>query len=217
MRVLPPPKAPPLRRGALAVGAMPFGHQLRQHGRSLGGRSPVLCAAFGQASAMPKKLHQDEPFQATAWWKTSLKTFKRGIVPSFQSLRFHCRTASSNPSRSATNCIIDIPYSPPAERRVRSQPSLRGRSCPHRPQSPARIICAMPRASLRSPSDRLTAAREGMGIALGPCLMAEADAGLVRLLPEIELVGPEVWLLVHRELADLARVRATRAPTRVLE
>jgi DNA-binding transcriptional LysR family regulator len=58
-----------------------------------------------------------------------------------------------------------------------------------------------------SPSDRLTAAREGMGIALGPCLMAEADAGLVRLLPEIELVGPDVWLLVHRELADLARVR----------
>jgi hypothetical protein len=37
-----------------------------------------------------------------------------------------------------------------------------------------------------------------MGIALVPCLMAEADAGLVRLLPEIELVGPEVWLLVHR-------------------
>ena len=55
--------------------------------------------------------------------------------------------------------------------------------------------------------DRLTAAREGMGIALGPCLMAEANAGLARLLPEIELVGPEVWLLVHRELADLARVR----------
>src|SRR5262245_28106143 len=50
-----------------------------------------------------------------------------------------------------------------------------------------------------SPSDRLTAAREGMGVALGP--------GLVRLLPELELVGPEVWLLVHRELADLARVR----------
>ena len=37
--------------------------------------------------------------------------------------------------------------------------------------------------------------------------MGDADAGLVRLLPEIELVGPEVWLLVHRELADLARVR----------
>ena len=34
--------------------------------------------------------------------------------------------------------------------------------------------------------------------------MAEVDAGLVRLLPEIELVGP--GLLVHRELADLARV-----------
>ena len=30
---------------------------------------------------------------------------------------------------------------------------------------------------------------------------------LVRLLPELELVGPEVWLLVHRKLAELARVR----------
>ena len=58
-----------------------------------------------------------------------------------------------------------------------------------------------------SPSDRLTAARAGMGVALGPCLMGDADAGLVRLLPELELVGPEVWLLVHRELAELARVR----------
>jgi hypothetical protein len=46
-----------------------------------------------------------------------------------------------------------------------------------------------------------------MGVALGPCLMGDADAGLVRLLPELELVGPEVWLLVHRELAELARVR----------
>jgi DNA-binding transcriptional LysR family regulator len=58
-----------------------------------------------------------------------------------------------------------------------------------------------------SPSDRLAAAREGMGVALGPCLIGDADAGLVRLLPELELVGPEVWLLVHRELAALARVR----------
>jgi DNA-binding transcriptional LysR family regulator len=57
------------------------------------------------------------------------------------------------------------------------------------------------------PSDRLTAAREGMGVALGPCLVGDTDPGLVRLLPELELVGPEVWLLVHRELADLARVR----------
>ena len=46
-----------------------------------------------------------------------------------------------------------------------------------------------------------------MGVALGPCLMGDADAGLVRLLPELELVGPEVWLLVHGELAELARVR----------
>jgi DNA-binding transcriptional LysR family regulator len=59
-----------------------------------------------------------------------------------------------------------------------------------------------------SPGDRLSAARDGLGVALGPCLMGEEDAGLVRLLPDLELAGPEVWLLVHRELADLARVRA---------
>lgn len=59
-----------------------------------------------------------------------------------------------------------------------------------------------------SPGDRLAAARVGLGVALGPCLMGEEDSGLVRLLPDLELVGPEVWLLVHRELADLARVRA---------
>jgi DNA-binding transcriptional LysR family regulator len=59
-----------------------------------------------------------------------------------------------------------------------------------------------------SPGDRLAAARDGIGVALGPCLMAEEDPGLVRLLPDLELAGPEVWLLVHRELAGLARVRA---------
>ena len=53
----------------------------------------------------------------------------------------------------------------------------------------------------------LAVARSGSLSGAARRLMAEADAGLVRLLPEIELVGPEVWLLVHRELADLARVR----------
>jgi len=58
-----------------------------------------------------------------------------------------------------------------------------------------------------SPFDRLAAARLGLGVALGPCLMGDGDVGLLRLLPKLELVGPEVWMLVHRELADLARVR----------
>jgi hypothetical protein len=50
MRVLPPPKAPPSRRGALGRWHHALlGHQRRQHGRSLRERSPVLCVKFGQA------------------------------------------------------------------------------------------------------------------------------------------------------------------------
>jgi DNA-binding transcriptional LysR family regulator len=58
-----------------------------------------------------------------------------------------------------------------------------------------------------SPGDRLTAARMGLGVAMAPCLMGNSDHSLMRLLPRLELAGPEVWLLVHKDLADLPRVR----------
>src|SRR5262245_4250154 len=58
-----------------------------------------------------------------------------------------------------------------------------------------------------SPGDRLTAARMGLGVVLAPCLMVNSDHSLIRLLPRLELAGPEVWLLVHKDLADLPRVR----------
>ena len=48
MRVLPPPKAPPSRRGALGRWHHALLGQRRQHGRSLRERSPVLRATFGQ-------------------------------------------------------------------------------------------------------------------------------------------------------------------------
>jgi DNA-binding transcriptional LysR family regulator len=57
-------------------------------------------------------------------------------------------------------------------------------------------------------SARLAAARVGVGIALVPCMVAEGITGIVRLLPDEVIPGVDLWLLVHRDLARLAKVRA---------
>lgn len=57
-------------------------------------------------------------------------------------------------------------------------------------------------------SARLAAARAGVGIALVPCMVAEGIDGVVRILPEVAIPGVDLWLLVHRDLAKLARIRA---------
>jgi len=53
------------------------------------------------------------------------------------------------------------------------------------------------------------AARAGMGLALLPCYLADADAGLVRALrkPVPEIAG-ELWIVTHTDLKTTARVRA---------
>lgn len=56
-------------------------------------------------------------------------------------------------------------------------------------------------------SGRLAAAKAGIGIALVPCMVSEGS-GLVRVLPEVEIPCVDLWLLVHRDLARIARVRA---------
>jgi DNA-binding transcriptional LysR family regulator len=48
----------------------------------------------------------------------------------------------------------------------------------------------------------------GIGIALVPCMVAESVTGIVRLLPDEPIPGVDLWLLVHRDLARLAKVRA---------
>ena len=50
--------------------------------------------------------------------------------------------------------------------------------------------------------------RVGGAVALLPCHMGDADPGLRRLGPVIPEVRPEQWLLVHRDLRALPRVRA---------
>lgn len=57
-------------------------------------------------------------------------------------------------------------------------------------------------------SARLAAARAGVGIALAPCMVAEEVRDVVRVLPGTEIPGVDLWLLVHRDLSKLARIRA---------
>ncbi len=51
------------------------------------------------------------------------------------------------------------------------------------------------------------AARAGMGIAMLPCLLGDADAGLVRLPGIAPQPVFDLWLLTHREVRSSARLR----------
>jgi DNA-binding transcriptional LysR family regulator len=53
----------------------------------------------------------------------------------------------------------------------------------------------------------VAAARAGVGIAMLPCFLADADPGLVRVDPA-EPIALELWLLVHGDLSHTPRVRA---------
>jgi DNA-binding transcriptional LysR family regulator len=60
----------------------------------------------------------------------------------------------------------------------------------------------------RSMLARVVAVREGIGIGLLPCFMADVERTLVRLGPPIPEIAPGLWLLVHADLRRNARVRA---------
>lgn len=67
---------------------------------------------------------------------------------------------------------------------------------------------SVPVFSTNPASARLAAARMGIGIALVPCMVAEGVTGMVRVLPDEAIPGVDLWLLVHRDLVRIARVRA---------
>lgn len=54
---------------------------------------------------------------------------------------------------------------------------------------------------------QLEAAREGLGLALLPCFLGEAEPGVVRVPETATLDGKSIWLLHHRDLSRTARVR----------
>jgi DNA-binding transcriptional LysR family regulator len=53
------------------------------------------------------------------------------------------------------------------------------------------------------------AVRAGAGLAVLPCFLGLPDLGLVRVAGPIEAISSDQWLLVHRDLRHLPRVRAT--------
>lgn len=55
---------------------------------------------------------------------------------------------------------------------------------------------------------RFTAVRDGIGIGLLPCFIADVEAGLVRLGDVVPEASGALWILVHPDLRRNARVRA---------
>lgn len=64
--------------------------------------------------------------------------------------------------------------------------------------------------ALRASTRRIhyAACKSGVGVAILPCVAAEEDPELVRLLPPEKVVSVPMWLIVHRELARARRIRA---------
>lgn len=54
---------------------------------------------------------------------------------------------------------------------------------------------------------QLEAIRAGAGLGILPCFIGDADPDLVRLTPPVDDLAADFWLLVHRDLKDVARVR----------
>ena len=53
-----------------------------------------------------------------------------------------------------------------------------------------------------------SACKAGIGLAILPCLSADRDPDLVRLLPPEQVITADLYLLVHRDLSATARIRA---------
>ena len=54
---------------------------------------------------------------------------------------------------------------------------------------------------------QLEAAREGLGLALLPCFLGDAEPGVIRVPGTVTLDGKSIWLLYHSDLRRTARVR----------
>jgi DNA-binding transcriptional LysR family regulator len=54
---------------------------------------------------------------------------------------------------------------------------------------------------------RMVAAEAGAGIAVLPCLLGDASKVLRRLGRPGDILHQDLWLLVHRELREVARIR----------
>jgi DNA-binding transcriptional LysR family regulator len=62
-------------------------------------------------------------------------------------------------------------------------------------------------ARMQTWQGRLIAAESGAGLAVLPCLLGDASRALRRVGSPSEPVTHDLWLLVHRELRQVARIR----------
>ena len=51
-------------------------------------------------------------------------------------------------------------------------------------------------------------AANGLGLAILPCFLGDADPRLSRVAPPIKSLQTQLWVLTHRDLRNSARVRA---------
>lgn len=56
--------------------------------------------------------------------------------------------------------------------------------------------------------NQMMAAKAGMGLALLPCYLGDADDALMRVLAPLTDLHTELWLVTHRSLKDTARIRS---------
>jgi DNA-binding transcriptional LysR family regulator len=53
------------------------------------------------------------------------------------------------------------------------------------------------------------ACASGAGLCILPCFLADPDARLVRVLPDVVNLTRSFWMIVHSDMRDLARIRVT--------
>lgn len=74
------------------------------------------------------------------------------------------------------------------------------------------LIRAAPNSKVSARSNSLSnlvsALKAGLGIAMLPCLIGDAEAGLLRCLPPVKEVDSEMWLIVREEMKSAPHVRA---------
>lgn len=56
--------------------------------------------------------------------------------------------------------------------------------------------------------NHMMAARAGIGIAVLPCYLGDAEPELKRISPTLERPSSELWIVAHKALKDTARIRA---------
>lgn len=74
------------------------------------------------------------------------------------------------------------------------------------------LIRAAPNSKVSARSNSLgnlvSALKAGLGIAMLPCLIGDADAELLRCLPPVDELDSEMWLIVREEVRSARHVRA---------